>query len=199
MMTGITGAHILLYSDNPEADRAFFRDVLGFRAVDAGEGWLIFALPPAEAGIHPSDGITGQLHGGRHLLGAVLYLMCDDLAALMKSLQAKNVTCSPVEEAPWGIKTTIQLPSGGELGLHLHLPQPTTRLHNEVIWIAVAPRLGHPKSQVRRLRQKRRLCHLPQPLPRNFLCGAGAPARVCTFLCGADTPVRVWTILLPLL
>ncbi len=83
--------------------------------------------------------------------------------------------------------------------LHLHLPQPTTRLHNEVIWIAVAPRLGHPKSQVRRPRQKRRLCHLPEPLPRNFLCGAGAPARVCTFLCGADTPVRVWTILLPLL
>ena len=121
MMTGITGAHILLYSDKPEADRAFFRDVLGFRAVDAGEGWLIFALPPAEAGIHPSDGISGQLHGGRHLLGAVLYLMCDDLAALIKSLQGKNVTCSPVEEAPWGIKTTIQLPSGGEIGLY----QPT--------------------------------------------------------------------------
>src|SRR5438094_5178382 len=74
MMTGITGAHMLLYSDKPEADRAFFRDVLGFRAVDAGEGWLIFALPPAEAGIHPSDGISGQLHGGRHLLGAVLYV-----------------------------------------------------------------------------------------------------------------------------
>jgi hypothetical protein len=112
---------MLLYSDNPEADRAFFRDVLGFRSVDAGEGWLIFALPPAEAGIHPSMGDNRQLHGGRHLLGAVLYLMCDDLQSLIKSLQAKNVKCSPLEEEPWGIKTSFQLPSGGEIGLY----QPT--------------------------------------------------------------------------
>ena len=74
MMKGITGAHILPYSDRPEADRAFFRDVLGFRNVDAGEGWLIFGLPAAEAGIHPSDGDRAQPHGGRDLLGAVLYL-----------------------------------------------------------------------------------------------------------------------------
>jgi catechol 2,3-dioxygenase-like lactoylglutathione lyase family enzyme len=121
MTTGINGAHVLLYSDNPEADRAFFRDILGFRAVDAGGGWLIFALPPAEAGIHPSDGERGQVHGGRQLLSSVLYLMCDDLPALMKSLKAKNVTCSPVEQEEWGIKTTIQLPSGGEIGLY----QPT--------------------------------------------------------------------------
>ncbi|SRR5712692_9004160 len=123
MVTGtqITGAHILLYSDQPKADRAFFRDVLGFRAVDAGDGWLIFALPPAEAGIHPRDGDTTQLHGGHHLLGAVLYLMCDDLPALIKSLKAKKVRCSPVEEERWGIKTTIRLPSGGEIGLY----QPT--------------------------------------------------------------------------
>lgn len=115
------GAHILLYSENPEADRAFFRDVLEFRAVDAGEGWLIFALPPAEAGIHPFDGNHRQLHGGRHLLCAVLYLMCDDLHGLIKSLQAKHVNCSPVEEESWGMKTTICLPSGGEIGLY----QPT--------------------------------------------------------------------------
>jgi catechol 2,3-dioxygenase-like lactoylglutathione lyase family enzyme len=121
MMTGITGAHILLYSSRPEADRAFFRDVLGFRNVDAGEGWLIFSLPPAEMGIHPTDGERAQPHGGRDLLGAVLYLMCDDVRALMKSLQAKGVKCSAVEEEPWGIKTTIQLPSGGEIGLY----QPT--------------------------------------------------------------------------
>jgi hypothetical protein len=121
MISGITGTHVLLYSDNPEADRTFFRDTLGFRSVDAGGGWLIFALPPAEAGIHPSDGERRQLHGGRQLLGSVLYLMCDDLPALMKSLKAKGVTCSPVEEEGWGIKTTIQLPSGGEVGLY----QPT--------------------------------------------------------------------------
>ncbi len=121
MISGITGAHILLYSDNPEADRAFFRDALGFPAVDAGGGWLIFALPPAEAGIHPSDGDRRQLHSGRQLLGSVLYLMCDNLPAFMQSLKAKGVACSPVEEEDWGIKTTIALPSGGEIGLY----QPT--------------------------------------------------------------------------
>jgi catechol 2,3-dioxygenase-like lactoylglutathione lyase family enzyme len=121
MISGVTGAHVLLYSDNPEADRVFFRDILGFPAVDADGGWLIFALPPAEVGIHPSDGEKRQLHGGRQLLGSVLYLMSDDLPALMQSLKAKSVTCSPVEEEDWGIKTTIQLPSGGELGLY----QPT--------------------------------------------------------------------------
>jgi catechol 2,3-dioxygenase-like lactoylglutathione lyase family enzyme len=121
MIPGITGAHLLLYSKDPDADRAFFRDVLGFPAVDAGGGWLIFGLPPAEVGIHPSEGERGQLHGGRQLLTSVLYLMCDNLPALIKSLEAKNVSCSPVEEEDWGIKTTIQLPSGGEIGLY----QPT--------------------------------------------------------------------------
>ena len=117
MFPGITGAHLLLYSENPEADRAIFRDVLGFPAVDAGGGWLIFALPPGEVGIHPADGERQQVHGGRQLLGSVLYLICDNLPALMKSLKAKGVTCSPAEEEDWGIKTTIQLPSGGEPGL----------------------------------------------------------------------------------
>ena len=118
MISGITGAHILLYSENPEADRAFFRDVLDFRAIDAGGGWLIFALPPAEAAIHPSDGEGIQLHSGRKLARVDLYLMCDDLAALMKSLQAKGVKCSTPEKERWGIKTTIQLPSGAESGVY---------------------------------------------------------------------------------
>ena len=114
----IFGAHVLLYSENPEADRAFFRDVLGFRNVDAGEGWLFFALPPAEAAFHPSDGQGGQGHAGRELLRSVLYLMCDDLEATIKSLRAKKVVCSPVEKASWGTKTTLRLPSGGEVGLY---------------------------------------------------------------------------------
>ncbi len=114
----IFGAHVLLFSDNPEADRAFFRDVLGFRHVDAGEGWLIFALPPAETAFHPLDGHTGHRHGGRELLGAVLYLMCDDLEATIKSLTAKKVVCSPVEKANWGSKTTFRLPGGGEIGVY---------------------------------------------------------------------------------
>jgi catechol 2,3-dioxygenase-like lactoylglutathione lyase family enzyme len=121
MIPGTTGAHLLLYSKDSEADRAFFRDVLGFPAVDAGGGWLIFGLPPAEVGIHPSEGEKRQLHGGRQLLTSVLYLMCDNLQTLIKSLEGKNVSCSPVEEEDWGIKTTTQLPSGGEIGLY----QPT--------------------------------------------------------------------------
>jgi hypothetical protein len=114
----ITGAHFLLYSKNPEADRAFFRDVLQFRAVDAGGGWLIFALPPAEMGVHPSSDNFVQAHAGHQLLGAVLYLMCDDLPSVMQSLQARNVRCSPVMTAEWGITTTVPLPSGGEIGLY---------------------------------------------------------------------------------
>ena len=112
-----TGSHVLLYSDNPEADRAFFRDVLQFPAVDSGGGWLIFKLPTAEAGIHPTDE-TNRQHGGHRQLGAVLYLMCDDLAARIKLLKAKNVSCTEIAEERWGIRTTIKLPSGGELGLY---------------------------------------------------------------------------------
>ncbi|HEX4487829.1 MAG TPA: VOC family protein [Terriglobales bacterium] len=113
-----TGAHVLLYSDKPEEDRAFFRDVLEFPSIDIGHGWMLFKLPPAEAALHPSNGGAGQLHGGRHLLGAVLYLMCDDVQAVIKKLEARQVEFSSPEEAPWGIKTTIKLPSGGELGLY---------------------------------------------------------------------------------
>jgi catechol 2,3-dioxygenase-like lactoylglutathione lyase family enzyme len=119
----ITGAHVLLYSEKPEADRAFFRDVLGFRSVDAGGGWLIFKLPLSEAAFHPTDhGDNRQIvHAEHRLLGAVLYLMCDDLKSQIKSLAAKNVRCTEVEEERWGIRTTVRLPSGGELGLY----QPT--------------------------------------------------------------------------
>ncbi len=114
----ITGADVLLFSKNPEADRAFLRDVLGFQAVDAGEGWLIFKLPPAEAALHPSGDDPSQVHSGNSLLRAVLYLMCDDLHSFVSSLKAKNVKCTEITQEPWGIKTTIRLPSGGEIGLY---------------------------------------------------------------------------------
>ncbi len=114
----IIGTHFLLYSKNAEADRAFFRDVLQLSFVDAGEGWLIFGMSPAEAGIHPLEGEFTQDHAGHRLLGAVLYLMCDDLNAAIALLQAKSVRCTEVEQAPWGSKTTIPLPSGGEIGLY---------------------------------------------------------------------------------
>jgi hypothetical protein len=117
----INGTHVLLYSEDPEADRTFFRDVLNFPAVDAGGGWLIFGLPSAEVGIHPADGVQKKSHGGRDLAVAVIYLMCDDLKATIKSLESKKVACSRIEEEDWGMKTTLRLPSGSEIGLY----QPT--------------------------------------------------------------------------
>jgi len=104
----ISGAHVVIYSKNAEADRAFLRDVIGFKSVDAGHGLLIFALPPAEAASHPLDG------NGVH----ELYFMCDDLKAEMASFAKKRVECSEVQEARWGSITKIRLPGGGEIGLY---------------------------------------------------------------------------------
>ena len=104
----ITGAHSIIHSSDPDGVRAFFRDVLELPSVDAGHGWLIFALPPAELAMHPSDGDT------RH----ELYLMCDDLDATVAALHAKGVTTGPVHEERWGTITTLTLPGGTELGLY---------------------------------------------------------------------------------
>jgi catechol 2,3-dioxygenase-like lactoylglutathione lyase family enzyme len=114
----INGAHVLMYSTNADADRRFFRDVLGFPFVDVGGGWLIFGLPAAEAAVHPSSGPFVQRHGDHEMLGAILYLMCDDVRALVKSLAAKNVTCTALDEEDWGITTAVPLPSGAYLGLY---------------------------------------------------------------------------------
>ena len=104
----IFGAHFVIYSRDAEADRAFFRDVLGFSSVDAGHGWLIFALPPAEAAIHPAEG------SDRH----ELYFMCADLEATMSSLRNTGVQFSEVQEARWGSIARLRLPGGGEVGLY---------------------------------------------------------------------------------
>jgi catechol 2,3-dioxygenase-like lactoylglutathione lyase family enzyme len=104
----IIGSHVIIYTRNAEADRAFLKDVLGLSFVDAGHGWLIFALPPAEVGVHPAD------ENDRH----ELHLMCDDLAAEMKALAAKGVAFGPVSEQPWGKVTRMGLPGGGELSLY---------------------------------------------------------------------------------
>jgi catechol 2,3-dioxygenase-like lactoylglutathione lyase family enzyme len=103
-----SGTHIVIYSKDVEADRAFFRDTLGFKSVDAGHGWLIFALPAAEAAFHPSD------ENGIH----ELYFMCDDLKAEIASLAEKHVACSGVQEARWGAIAKMRLPGGGEIGLY---------------------------------------------------------------------------------
>jgi len=112
------GAHLVLYSTDAEADRAFLRDVLGFAHVDAGHGWLIFALPPAEAALHPADDPTHKGEPGHAMLGAHLYLMCDDLNAAIATLKSKGAACGPVSKERWGLRATIKLPSGGELGLY---------------------------------------------------------------------------------
>jgi catechol 2,3-dioxygenase-like lactoylglutathione lyase family enzyme len=104
----ITGAHVVIYSKDAEADRAFFRDILGFASVDAGHGWLIFALPPAEAAFHPADENDGH----------ELFFMCDDLLAEMRALRDKGVACSEVQEARWGSITRIRLPGGSHVGLY---------------------------------------------------------------------------------
>ncbi|HEY0782309.1 MAG TPA: VOC family protein [Thermoanaerobaculia bacterium] len=112
------GAHLLVLSRDPEADRAFLRDVLGFASVDAGHGWLIFGLSPAELAIHPSEAGAPAASDDGGLTGAHLYLMCDDLSATVAALAAKGVSCGPVEQARWGSLTSIPLPSGGALGLY---------------------------------------------------------------------------------
>jgi catechol 2,3-dioxygenase-like lactoylglutathione lyase family enzyme len=104
----IDGAHLVLYSQDAEADRSFFRDVLGFDAVDAGHGWLIFSLPPSEAAFHPATRNERP----------ELYLMCDDLAVTMAELQLKGVRCGPVHDERWGLITTLALPSGSTVGLY---------------------------------------------------------------------------------
>lgn len=104
----INGAHVVIYSKNSEADRAFFRDVLKFPSVDAGHGWLIFALPPSEAAFHDSE------KNDRH----ELYLMCDDIVATLQELKAKKVTVSDVTEQRWGKLATFALPGGGKVGIY---------------------------------------------------------------------------------
>jgi len=104
----ITGSHVIVYSPDADADRAFFSDVLNYPHVDAGGGWLIFKLPPGEFAVHPTDG--SQSHE--------LYLMCDDINVTIEELNAKGVTCSEVTDEGWGLLTGIRLPGGGELGLY---------------------------------------------------------------------------------
>jgi len=105
----ITGAHAIVYTRDPEGVRAFLRDVLGFASVDAGGGWLIFRLPPAELAAHPAE------DSGRH----ELYLMCDDLDTTMEELKGKGVEFTrPVSDEGWGRLTAFAIPGGGELALY---------------------------------------------------------------------------------
>jgi hypothetical protein len=104
----LIGAHSIIYSKNPDADRAFLRDVLKLTNVDVGGGWLIFGLPPAEVAVHPSE------KNGVH----ELYLMYDDIEALVGEMQRRLIACSPVKDQGWGLLTEITLPGGGHLGIY---------------------------------------------------------------------------------
>jgi predicted enzyme related to lactoylglutathione lyase len=118
----IIGAHALLYTSEPEAVRAVFRDVFGWKSVDDGQGWLIFALPPAELGVHPAEGPTFE-SGTRHQLT----FMCDDIAATVEELQGKGLEVrGEPEDEGWGITTTLVLP--GALEVMLYEPRHQTAI-----------------------------------------------------------------------
>jgi hypothetical protein len=107
-MSLITGAHVMIFTRDEDADRAFLRDVLEIPCIDSGGGWLIFKLPPAEMGVHGGD--NNDVHQ--------LYLMCEDLDAAIAALAAKGAQCSEPHAASWGRATSIALPGGGKIGMY---------------------------------------------------------------------------------
>jgi PhnB protein len=121
----LTGGHSIVYSTNADADRAFFRDVLKLPNVDAGDGWLIFALPPSEVAVHPSE--KNDIHA--------LYLMCDDIDAFIKDMLAHNVACGAVQDRGWGRLAQLTLPGGGTLGVYQprHVRPPAPRASQDVV------------------------------------------------------------------
>ncbi len=107
-MDTIVGAHAILYSKDPQADRAFLRDVLGLPNVDVGDGWLVFALPPSEVAVHPAD--RADVHE--------LYLMVKDVGALVAAMEKRGVACTAPRDLGWGVLTYARLPGGGRLGVY---------------------------------------------------------------------------------
>ena len=104
----IVGSHVIIYSQNETADRAFFRDVLKLPHADAGGGWLIFGLPPSEVAIHSTDGAPSH----------EFYLMCKDVEAFVLAMRARSLVCTPVADRRWGLLTELTLPGGGKLGVY---------------------------------------------------------------------------------
>ncbi len=122
-MVNLNGAHVVVYSQNPEADRAFLREVLGLPHVDVGGGWLIFALPPAEVAVHPGE--KNDVHE--------FYLTVDDLEAFVSAMGKQGIACAPARSLGWGVLTQLSLPGGGRLGVY----QPR---HRRPAWPRVAKR-----------------------------------------------------------
>ncbi len=112
----ITGAHAIVYSTKPDADRAFMRDVLGLPSIDTGGGWLIFGLPSSEVAVHPAE------ENGRH----ELYFLVTNVAAFVARMKRQKITCSALQTERWGVITNVTLPGGGTIGVyeprHARLP-----------------------------------------------------------------------------
>ena len=104
----INGAHAIVSSTNAEADRAFFRDVLGLPNVDVGDGWLIFGLPPSEVAVHPADSNSSH----------ELYLMCPDIQAFVRAMGEHDLDCTEIQDQGWGLVIRVTLPGGGQLGVY---------------------------------------------------------------------------------
>ncbi len=104
----IHGAHAIIYSRQPELDRAFLRDVIGLPHVDVGDGWLIFGMPPSEVAVHPSE--ENDVHE--------LYFMCDNVEAFITAMNEQGVDCSRIQDLGWGRLTNVKLPSGGKIGVY---------------------------------------------------------------------------------
>jgi len=104
----ISGAHLIIYSNNADADKAFFRDVLQLPNVDVGRGWLIFALPPSELAIHPSEGSDHH----------EMYLMCDDIKVFVQQMTERKIACTEIQDQGWGKLVQLTLPGGGKLGVY---------------------------------------------------------------------------------
>jgi len=137
----LIGTHAIIYSTKPDADRAFLRDVFKLPHVDAGKGWLIFSVPPAELAVHPAE------HNDVH----EFYFMCDDVEGLMAELQAHNIACGPVQNQGWGLLTRITLPGGGKVGVYqpLHVrPKPiSTKAPKKAKKTARKTRRGQPRRR----------------------------------------------------
>ena len=103
----ITGAHVMIFTQDEAADRAFLRDVLEIPCIDSGGGWLIFKLPPAELGVHSGD-------NGFHQI----YFICEDADAFVRRMEEKGVAADPITDEPWGRSTAVELPGGGKLGVY---------------------------------------------------------------------------------
>lgn len=104
----ISGLHAVIYSSDVEADREFFRDVLGLPYVDSGDGWLIFKAPPTELAVHPAES------GGSH----EVYMMCEDIYEFVANAATRGIICSTVSDQSWGLLSTLTLPGGGRIGVY---------------------------------------------------------------------------------